>query len=149
MGVFTSCKMVTLLSRKEWSFFLKCLYTGMFLLLSSAALCPAIRDRRGLAVCPTYLFLVLHFVHSIRYTTPMELQSVPLGVLYGFPSIENTTSLQDIRLQHLHSGCLQGVECCEKEGVNRILIVSEEELGLSLFASLALTMTFATVCPFL
>ena len=47
------------------------------------ALWPATLCAKGLFVCPTYWFLIVHFLHSSRYMTFLVLQFVCFGVLCG------------------------------------------------------------------
>lgn len=58
----------------------KCLYKGRLCLILLAALWPAILCESVLLVCPTYWFLIWHFLHSSKYITLVVLQLVCLGV---------------------------------------------------------------------
>ena len=81
-SVFVFSRMVSLVSlSKLWSGdFEKCLYSGKFVLILLAALCPASLWDSDLLVCPTYWFFVVHLEHSSRYITFLVLQFACLGV---------------------------------------------------------------------
>ena len=74
--------MVTFISlSKLWpGELLKCLYMGRLVFVLLAALWPAILLDSDLLVCPTYLFILTHLVHSRIYITFFVLQFVCFGV---------------------------------------------------------------------